>query len=208
MICPGRHFAISVVLTALFAVLNYMGAALYGHTDGITTIKPFGGVALAMILIFGRGWRAPVLMAGLAGGIAAKLFVEADLFEAFAIPCLTTAVLFATDRLCQRLIGQEIDFRAWRQLVCFIAIAAMVGAISGFAYAFEQHLWKPLKLSSDWQAWAISITLSYVIFTPLLIVVIGYWLVVIVGGADPDGDGDGGEGGGFLGFLDGKRPDI
>jgi hypothetical protein len=39
-----------------------------------------------------------------------------------------------------------------------------------------------------------------VIFTPLLIVVIGYWLVVIVGGADPDGDGSG-EGGGFLGFL-------
>ncbi|AGZ46650.1 hypothetical protein AFR_41980 [Actinoplanes friuliensis DSM 7358] len=40
-----------------------------------------------------------------------------------------------------------------------------------------------------------------VIFTPLLVVVIGYWLVVIVGGADPDGDGDGGDAGGFLGFL-------
>ena len=39
-----------------------------------------------------------------------------------------------------------------------------------------------------------------VVFTPLLVVVIGYWLVVIVGGADPEGDG-GGEAGGFLGFL-------
>ncbi|MEV6601405.1 hypothetical protein AB0M36_31820 [Actinoplanes sp. NPDC051346] len=39
-----------------------------------------------------------------------------------------------------------------------------------------------------------------VVLTPLLIVVIGYWLVVIVGGADPEGDG-GGESGGFLGFL-------
>ena len=38
-----------------------------------------------------------------------------------------------------------------------------------------------------------------VILTPLLVVVIGYWLVVIVGGADPDGDG--GTDGGFLGFL-------
>ncbi|MFI7543143.1 hypothetical protein [Actinoplanes sp. NPDC049599] len=38
-----------------------------------------------------------------------------------------------------------------------------------------------------------------VIFTPLLVVVIGYWLVVIVGGADPDGDG-GDTDGGFLGF--------
>jgi hypothetical protein len=39
-----------------------------------------------------------------------------------------------------------------------------------------------------------------VIFTPILIVVIGYWLVVLVGGADPDGDG-GSDDGGFLGFL-------
>ncbi|GAA2593123.1 hypothetical protein GCM10010435_85120 [Winogradskya consettensis] len=40
-----------------------------------------------------------------------------------------------------------------------------------------------------------------VVFTPLLVVVIGYWLVVIVGGADPDGDGAADDGGGFLGFL-------
>ena len=38
-----------------------------------------------------------------------------------------------------------------------------------------------------------------VVFTPLLVVVIGYWLVVVVGGADPEGEG-GGEGG-FFGFL-------
>ncbi|BCJ53529.1 hypothetical protein Asp14428_50040 [Actinoplanes sp. NBRC 14428] len=38
-----------------------------------------------------------------------------------------------------------------------------------------------------------------VVLTPLLVVVIGYWLVVIVGGADPEGEGAGD--GGFLGFL-------
>lgn len=39
-----------------------------------------------------------------------------------------------------------------------------------------------------------------VILTPLLVVVIGYWLVVIAGGADPDGDG-GDADSGFLNFL-------
>lgn len=39
-----------------------------------------------------------------------------------------------------------------------------------------------------------------VIFTPLLVVVIGYWLVVVAGGADPEGDG-GESGGGVLGFA-------
>jgi hypothetical protein len=43
-----------------------------------------------------------------------------------------------------------------------------------------------------------------VLLTPILVVVIGYWLVVIVGGAEPDGGADDGSGaaeGGVLGFL-------
>jgi hypothetical protein len=41
-----------------------------------------------------------------------------------------------------------------------------------------------------------------VVFTPLLVVVIGYWLVVIVGGADPDTDADGADAhSGVVGFL-------
>jgi len=39
-----------------------------------------------------------------------------------------------------------------------------------------------------------------VILTPLLVVVIGYWIVVIAGGADPEGDGNSGEGG-VLAFV-------
>ena len=171
-------------LAVLFALLNYVGATLYGRTEGITTIKPYGGVALALILVLGRKWRWSVFAAGLAGGILAKLFSGSNLFESIAIPGLSTGVLMAADLLCQKLIGRQIDFRAWRQLVLFIVIAAMVGAVSGLAYAFEQHLWKPLRLSSDWQSWSISITLSYVIFTPLIVLLataqrtafVGNWL--------------------------------
>jgi hypothetical protein len=47
---------------------------------------------------------------------------------------------------------------------------------------------------------AAALSFPAVILTPLLVVVIGYWLVVIVGGADPEGDG-GDTDGGFLGFL-------
>jgi signal transduction histidine kinase len=178
-----------VALTALFFLLNYVGTALYYQAEGITTIKPYSGVALALILILGRRWRWPVLAAGFAGGVLAKWFLDRTPFESVAIPLLSTSVLFATDILCQKLIGRAIDFRAWRQLVRFIAIAAVLGTLSGLAYAFEQHLWKPLKLSSDWQSWSISITLSYVIFTPLIVLLatarrakfLGNWLRLLVG---------------------------
>jgi len=59
-------------LTVLFSLLNYVGAALYGHTEGVTTIKPYSGVALALILILGRGWRSSLLAAGLAAGGTAR----------------------------------------------------------------------------------------------------------------------------------------
>lgn len=47
-----------------------------------------------------------------------------------------------------------------------------------------------------------AISFPTVIFTPLLVVVIGYWIVVIAGGADPEGEGGSGEAGdGPLAFV-------
>lgn len=47
-----------------------------------------------------------------------------------------------------------------------------------------------------------AVSFPTVVFTPLLIVVIGYWIVVIVGGADPDTDSGSGEAGdGPLAFV-------
>ena len=49
------------------------------------------------------------------------------------------------------------------------AIAVFVGAVSGFAYAFEQSFWKPWRLWHDWYAWFVPLALSYVIFTPVIV---------------------------------------
>jgi signal transduction histidine kinase len=165
-----QHLALRLVaLTVLFTLLNYVGMTLYGRADGAATIKPYIGVALALILIFGRSWRWPVIACGLLGAFIAKSIVYVDVFESIFIPCMSTGVLLVTDYLCQKLIGREIDFRAWQQLVRFIVIVACVGAASGFAYAFEQGLWKPLKLWSDWRAWCVPTALSFVVFTPVIV---------------------------------------
>ena len=36
---PSRLLRLAA-LTVLFSLLNYVGAVLYGHTEGVTTIKP------------------------------------------------------------------------------------------------------------------------------------------------------------------------
>src|SRR3954469_20954492 len=104
-------------LTLLFALLNYMGAALYLRVDFLTTVKPFVGVGLALILIYGRAWLWPVVIPGTLGGIRAKLALPHVTTDILVTPSVASASLLATYLLCERFIGQIIDFRSWRQLV-------------------------------------------------------------------------------------------
>src|SRR4051812_18328832 len=121
-------------LTLLFALLNYMGGALYLRAGYLTTVKPFVGVGLALILIYGRGWLWPVLIAGTLGGIGARLYLSHDLTDILVTPSVASVTLLATYLLCERMIGQIIDFRSWRHLVRFIAIATGVCAAAALAF--------------------------------------------------------------------------
>jgi len=156
-------------LTLLFTLLNYMGSALYHSADGLTTVKPYVGVGLALILIYGRGWLWPVIMAGTLGGICAKLIFAARLSDTLLTPSVASATLLATYLLSERLIGLTVDFRAWRHLVRIIAIATGVSAASASVFAY-QLLWQSVPLFwANWQAWFIPTALSFVTFTPVIV---------------------------------------
>ncbi len=156
-------------LTLLFTLLNYTGSALYHIAGGVTTVKPFGGVALALLLINGRSWLWPVLVSGTIGAIFSKVAFDNIAVASILIPLMTSGVLFAVYRLCQIWIGHSIDFRAWKQLVRFIAIAGIVSIVSSIPYALEEKLWNGHNILANLQAWVIPTTLSYVIFTPVIV---------------------------------------
>ncbi|HSS13073.1 MAG TPA: MASE1 domain-containing protein, partial [Rhizomicrobium sp.] len=158
-----------IALTLLFALLYYTGSALYQTANGLTSVKPFCGVALAILLINGRRWLWPVLVSGTLGAILAKLVFGNTAIETISIPIITTASLYLVYSLCQNRIGQAIDFRAWKQLVRFIAIAAIVSMASSIPYGLEERFWNGNRLWENLQAWFIPTTLSYVIFTPVIV---------------------------------------
>lgn len=157
-----------VALTILFGLLNYTGTALYFTADGFTTVKPFGGIALALILINGRSWLWPVLISGTLGAIIAKATFRIEP-AIITVPLITSGALFLVYHFCQKWIGEKIDFRAWKHLVLFIAIAAAVSILSSLPYALGARLWNGHQILSNLQAWVVPTTLSYVIFTPVIV---------------------------------------
>ncbi|HMH64328.1 MAG TPA: ATP-binding protein [Rhizomicrobium sp.] len=157
-------------LTLLFALLNYMGSTIYHRAGGLTTVKPYGGIALALCLIYGRGWLWPIVLSGTAGGILAKYLFSDTWADVLLTPCTASITLLATYLLSQRLVARKIDFRVWRHLVGFTAIAASVSAVTAVLFAGQMGLWRTiLNFGTNWQAWFIPTTLSYVIFTPVIV---------------------------------------
>ena len=162
------RLAAFAALTALFTLLHYMGASLYHLAGGLTTVKPFSGVALALILILGQRWMWPVLAAGTLGGMLAKVATAAPLYDLIITPCVTALTLLLVHLAARRLIGKQIDFRAWRQLVGYIAVCTVINLVSATIFTLlidgfgRQYVWV------YWQAWFIPTALSYVIFTPVM----------------------------------------
>ena len=161
-----------LALTLLFAGLNYIGSTVYQRAASFTTIKPFCGVALAILLIKGRSSLWPVIITGIIGGVLAKLAFGLTLGDTGVTLGLASASLLATYILTQRLIGQAVEFRAWKQLLGFIVIAIGVSAVSGFAfagaYAVKHGTFASAGFITNYRAWWVPTSLSYVIFTPVI----------------------------------------
>jgi signal transduction histidine kinase len=159
------------VLTVLFTLLNYMGSALYELAGGLTTVKPFSGVALALILMLGDDWLWPVLASGTLGGMLAKCVGHTYLFDIVTTPVVTSATVLAVHLAARRLIGRTIDFRAWRQLVGYIVISVALSLISATLFTLVIDGVNRPHLALYWQAWFIPTALSYVIFTPMMMLI-------------------------------------
>jgi signal transduction histidine kinase len=158
-------------LTVLFALLNHMGSALYHLAGGLTAVKPYSGVALALILILGDGWLAPILAAGTLGGMLAKFATHAYTIDLITTPAITSLTVLGVHLAARRLIGGRIDFRDWRHLVAYIALSTGVSLVSATAFTLAvDGLTKP-HLALYWQAWFIPMALSYVIFTPVMMLI-------------------------------------
>ena len=156
-------------LIVLFWLLSVIGTEVYLHAGHLSSVKPFVGVGLALCLIYGRSRLWTVLVSGVIGGILAKLMGPISLSDTLATPVVTSASLLLTYLALERFIGNDVDFRSWRQMITFIIITAGVSGIVSVVFNVALYFWNGISLSSSLLTWFFPMSLSYVTFTPLIV---------------------------------------
>jgi len=154
----------------LCAFLMFVGTLIYNQASHVTTVRPMLGVALAVCLIWGRAvlWR--VVIATLIAGVAVKVAYGSPISESLLSSSLLSASVLAIYLLSLRHLNHaSIDFRNWRHMVLFMASAIIIPTIAGLAFAapdswiLNKPFWPALEL------WVVPSTLSYAIYTPLIV---------------------------------------
>jgi len=161
----------AAALVLLFTALNYLGTALYWRAGTIATVKPFSGVALALLLIGGRRAFWPVMVTGYLGGVIAKQPFDTGLPDIVFTPAWACLSLYFTWLMTRRLISAGEEFRAWKQLVGFISVATAMSALSALGFAASRFAFHGSPFWANMAAWWMPSTLSYVIFTPLIVLI-------------------------------------
>jgi len=156
-------------LIVLFGLLSFIGTEVYLRAGHLSSVKPFVGVGLALCLIYGRSWLWPVLVSGVIGGILAKLIDPVFLTDILATPVATAGSLLLTYLALRRFIGEVVDFRSWKQMIAFIIITASVSWIVSVAFTVAVYFWLGTSLLPNLLTWFFPMSLSYVTFTPLVV---------------------------------------
>jgi len=156
-------------LVLLFWLLSFIGTEVYLRAGHLSSVKPFVGVGLALCLICGRSWLWPILISGIIGAFLAKLMDPVSWTDILVTPVATSASLLLTYLALGRFIGNVVDFRSWRQMITFIVITASVSWIVSVVFSVALHFWNGTGLLPDLLTWFFPMSLSYVTFTPLVV---------------------------------------
>jgi signal transduction histidine kinase len=156
-------------LVALFWMLSFIGTEVYLRAGQLSSVKPFVGVGLALCLIYGRSWLWPIVISGMIGGFLAKLMHPVWLGDTLLTPVMTAGSLLLSYLALQRSIGKSVDFRSWKQMVAFIALTSGVSLGVSILLGIAGYFWIGTSFLPNLLTWFFPMSLSYVTFTPLIV---------------------------------------
>ena len=164
-----RRAVACIALTTVFFGLSVIGTDIYERAEEITTVKPLLGVLLAICLMSRKFLLPTLLCTGAVAAFISKIVFGASLFEAVLLPLLATGCVFAVYLWSSRNRNQTRDLRDWQELLKFIAVSFGVSAIAAIPFGAILILGGRANFWDAWNAWVVPTTLSFVNFTPLIV---------------------------------------
>ena len=156
-------------IMVVVAILDAVSLKLARNPVPVDMLWPARGVVLALCLL-ARGTRVrAVLVAAMIGGVIGRMVIGMTLPIALmgAAICVADAALALC--LLSLLVGDDPDFRDWRQLMKFLAVACAAASVIAIPESFVPGPAIGNSFLLAWMAATLSTTLSYAIFTPSLV---------------------------------------
>jgi signal transduction histidine kinase/CheY-like chemotaxis protein len=152
-----------------FSALTYVGVAIFWVAGAQFTIKPIWGVVLAILLMAGPRSHGPIYLATCIASLAVRLATGSPLVDSVIATAGGIGSVWAIQSLQRRIQGPNINFRDWLELIEFFAITLYGTLAVGMAYAGSLSIIYHRDFLQILEVSALPTLLSFVIFTPLLV---------------------------------------
>ncbi len=163
-----KSLAIVAAVALAVAGINRLSLELAQRVTQLAAFWPATGIVLAALLLHPQR-RLSILTGYYVGCVVADSLAGMRLISVLVSPVICSAGIFLANILANRAIGDSHEFREWRPLLKFlgaiVVAASATGLVASIFYSATAHagFWKL------WLGWTVSGSLSYAIFTPLLV---------------------------------------
>src|SRR5262245_45866210 len=166
----GR-ISLAVGVGAAYFLIAELGLSLLTATEHVAVFWPASGIAVGILIAFGRWAWAPVAIGVIVASTAAALLSDRSIWTALAFGFCNAGEAFLAVWLIERSFGTAFDLDSVRRVLGFFGAAAAGPAIAAVGASGAMQLFGPSTAGflDIWKVWFASDTLGIIAVAPLLI---------------------------------------
>ena len=166
----GR-ISLAVAVCVTYFLAAELGLSLITATERVAVFWPASGIAVGILIAFGRRACAPVATGVIIASAAAALLSDRNVWTALAFGFCNAGEALLAMWLIERWFGTAFNLDSVRRVVGFFAAATLAPAIAAVGAAGAIQLFGPTTAGflDIWKGWFASDALGIIAVAPLLI---------------------------------------
>lgn len=169
-VTDSEGLANAVGVAAIFGIVAYLSAAFTQDSNGVATIWPANGIALAAIILAKRPWRRQqILSAVFVANVIANFFAHRGLAANIGFALTNTIELYTAFHVLRLRELEPFEFRSVRFLISFSIASATGALLSSAAASIVATLTTGSATWRVFASWLFADLLGLLLVTPALV---------------------------------------